>query len=136
VVFLYGSGTSFSALLWQHAWQILIAGLVLLIVWLWMRIPRFGPMVADCGIVRQKYGEELTAAARFLWRKKGLGDYLRPLRERIEAQYQGTPETFYQELSEQSGLSVEEVAEAMTSLQIKDPAQITRQVQKLQAFLK
>jgi len=47
VVFLYGAGDSFFAMLWSRGWRFVVAGLVLLLLWLWMRIPRFGPVLAD-----------------------------------------------------------------------------------------
>ncbi len=136
IVFLYGSGSSFFDLLWQHAWQALVAGIILLAFWLWMRIPRFGPLKEDEDVIRGGYGKELSASARFLWRKKQLHHYLRPLRDRIEAEHREDPETLYQNLAEQSGLSREEVVEAMTAPQTKDPASLTRIVHRLQTILK
>ena len=136
IVFLYGSGTSFMGLLWQHAWQAIIAGLLLLAFWLWMRIPRFGPLKEDDHFVLGGYGDALSASARFLWRKKQLHHYLRPLRDRIESENHDDPENHYQLLVEKSGLTREEVVEAMTASEIKDPASLTRIVYRLQTILK
>jgi len=136
IVFLYGSGTSFTGLLWQHGWQAIVAGLLLLLFWLWMRIPRFGPLKEDDFVALGGYGEALSASARFLWRKKQLHHYLRPLRDRIEAENPDNPESHYQLLADKSGLSREEVVEAMTAPQTKDPASLTRIVHRLQTILK
>ena len=136
IVFLYGSGTSFMGLLWQHGWQAIIAGLLLLAFWLWMRIPRFGPLKEDDHVVLGGYGDALSASARFLWRKKQLHHYLRPLRDRIEAENPDDPENHYQLLAEKSGFTREEIVEAMTAPQTKDPASLTRIVQRLQTILK
>ena len=136
IVFLYGPGNSFFGLLWRHAWQAIIAGLVLLLFWLWLRVPRFGPLKNDENLIQGGYGKELSASARFLWRKKQLHHYLRPLRERIEAENRDEPEILYQNLADQSGLSREEVVEAMTASETKDPASLTLIVRRLQTILK
>jgi len=136
IVFLYGSGTSFMGLLWQHTSQAIIAGLLLLAFWLWMRIPRFGPLKEDDHIVLSGYSDDLSASARFLWRKKQLHHYFRPLRDRIENKNHGDSESHYQLLAEKSGLSREEVVEAMTASEVKDPASLTRIVRRLQTILK
>ena len=136
IVFIYGPGTSFFNLLWQHAWQAIAAGLILLLFWLWMRVPRFGPLKEDENVFNGGYGKELTASARFLWRKKQLQFYLRPLRDRIEADNRDDPELLYQKLADQSGLTREEVIEAMTVSENKDPASFTQIVRRLQTILK
>jgi hypothetical protein len=136
IVFLYGSGTSFMGLLWQHTSQAIIAGLLLLAFWLWMRIPRFGPLKEDDHIVLSGYGDDLSASARFLWRKKQLHHYLRPLRDRIKNKNHDDSQNHYQLLAKRSGLSREEIVEAMTASEIKDPASLTRIVHRLQTILK
>lgn len=136
IVFLYGSSTSFFGLIWKEGRMAVIAGLVLLGAWLWMRIPRFGPVLQDSEIKRSPYGESLKASARFLWRGGQLEHLLRPLRARLEKENQGDPTTLYDRLAEESGLNREEVAEALTINPPKDPGHILKVVQKLQALLK
>ncbi len=136
IVFLYGSSTSFFGLIWKEGRMVVIAGLILLAAWLWMRIPRFGPVLQDNAIKRRPYGDALKASARFLWRGGQLEHLLRPLRARLEKENQGDPTTLYDRLAEESGLSREEVAEALTINPPKDPGHILKVVQKLQALLK
>ena len=136
IVFLYDSSSSFFGLLWKEGWMVVTAGLVLLFAWLWMRIPRFGPILRDNAIKRQPYGEALKASARYLWRRGQLEHYLRPLRERLERENQGAPETLYDRLAESSGLQRDEVAEALTIDPPKDPGHLVKVAQKLQALLK
>ena len=132
IVFLYGSGSSFKDLIWQHAWQVVVAGLVLLFVWLWMRIPRFGPIKEDDSTYRIPYGEGLRAAAKFLWRKKALGHLVRPLRADLERENSNESGVLYEKLAAESDLQADDVIEAMTSEKFQDPGTVTRIVRKLQ----
>ena len=133
-IFLYGSGTSFFELLWQHAWQAVVAGLLLLFCWLWKRIPRFGPVKEDDFTHRRPYGDGLKAAATFLWRRNAISHYLNPIR--AELQGDSTPDEVREKLSRESGLSAEEVTQALCSEPTKDPNSITKMVRQLQLLLK
>ena len=136
IVFLYGSSLSFSGLVWQRAGMVVISGLILLVAWLWMRIPRLGPILQDSYQLKRPYGTALIDSARFLWRGGHVVHLIRPLRERLERDHQGDPGNLYQRLSDRSGLPREEVAEALTVLPGKDPGSLIKLVQKLQALLK
>ena len=116
--------------------MVVIAGLILLFCWLWMRIPRFGPILQDSFKRPRPYGEELKASARFLWRRGQIEYLLRPLRAKLEMDNQGAPETLYDRLAEDSELKRDEVAEALTVNPPKDPGHILKMVQKLQTLLK
>lgn len=135
VVFLYGSSTSFFGLLWEKGRMVVMAGLGALGAWLWMRIPRFGPVLRDRDVKPVKYGESLTAAARFLWRTGSLASLIGPLRERIVNENGGEVETLYARLAEQSGMTCEEVREALT-MEPSDHGQTLNLVEKLQRLLK
>lgn len=134
IVFLYGSGTSFFDLLWQQAWPVLVAGTILLLVWLWMRIPRFGPVKEDDYTYRRPYGEGLKAAAIFLWRKKALEYYFKPLRLALQGDL--NPDQAIEKLVRESDLSKEEIQQALYSQAFKDPSAVTRVVRHLQLLLK
>ena len=46
----------------------LVLSLVLaFIIWLWSRMPRFGPLLADSSGDRRSIGEHVSAAGRFVW---------------------------------------------------------------------
>lgn len=136
IVFLYGSSTSFSGLIWKEGRMVVIAGLVLLFAWLWMRIPRFGPILKDNSIKHQPYGKSLIASAHFLWQSGQLGHLLRSVRAQLEKENQGDPATFYDRLAEESGLTRDDVVEALTADPLKDSGHIFKVAQKLQALLK
>lgn len=134
IVFLYGSSTSFFDLLWQQAWPAIIAGAILLLVWLWMRIPRFGPVKEDDFTYRRPYGDGLKAAASFIWRKKALEYYLKPLRSSLQGNL--NPGEVVAKLARESDLSAEEIQQALYSKTFKEPGAITRMVKHLQLLLK
>jgi len=136
IVFLYGTGDSFFGLLWKKGWMVVVAGFLLLVVWLWMRIPRFGPVLEDPFKKPRPYGESLKASARFLWRRGQVEHYLRPLRARIEQENEGDPETFHERLAENTDFDPDEVAEALIIDPPKDPGHVLKVVQKIQALLK
>jgi len=136
IVFLYGSSNSFFELIWKEGRMVVIAGFVLLVCWLWMRIPRFGPILQDLAVKRRPYGDELKASARFLWRTGQLEHLLRPLRARLEKENQSDPESLYDQLAGESDLERSEVAEALTIDAPKDPGHTLKVVQKLKALLK
>jgi hypothetical protein len=136
IVFLYGSSNSFFGLVWKEGWMVVIAGFILLVAWLWMRIPRFGPILRDNSVKRQPYGESLITSARFLWRTGELEHLVRPLRYQLEGENQGDSESFYDRLAEESGLPRDEVAEVFTIDPPKDPGHILKVAQKLQILFK
>jgi hypothetical protein len=116
--------------------MIVIAGLILLVAWLWMRIPRFGPILRDNSVKRQPYGESLITSARFLWRTGELEHLMRPLRAQLKRENQGDPASFYDRLAEESGLPRDDVVEAFTIDSAKDPGHILKMARKLQTLFK
>jgi len=127
VLFLFGSGASFSSLLWQHFWQAVVGFLALLVVWLWMRMPRFGPIKSDPALISMSYGVHLTAAARFLWRRRRVDHLLKPLQEEVAQE-----EEFFEQLAEEHDLKVEEIKDAVNASQIQDPGAFVRITRILQ----
>lgn len=136
VVFLYGAGDSFFAMLWSRGWRFVVAGLVLLLVWLWMRIPRFGPVLADLEVTQKPYGESLLASARYLWRSGQMKALVLPLQQRIDREGQGSISTRAERLAEECDLDAEEVASSLQPIISKDPNTLLKTVQRLQTLLK
>lgn len=128
-VFLYGSSTSFFGLIWREGWMAVVGGLLALLCWLWMRVPRFGPVLRDLEVKRKPYGDALITSARFLWRTGHLNALLDPLRRRMAAEGDkgpGSPETAV-------GRAKAGPAENRTP---KDPGQILKLVQRIQQSLR
>lgn len=62
----------------------LVASLVLLLVWLWQRLPRFGPVLPEPSPERRALGEHLAAVGRYVWRCGGLESWLSVAREAFQ----------------------------------------------------
>jgi len=69
--FVYGTDVP---ALWRwavdHAWAVLIAAALLLIIWLWAISRRFGPLLPARSVDRRSIVEHVAASARYLWRCK------------------------------------------------------------------
>lgn len=139
VLFLYGEGFSFWSLLWRHGWRLLVAALVLLVFWLWLRLPRFGPRLEEARADDRQYDELLVAGGRFLWKRKAVVPLLLPLREEIRNRFHLRHElvteaeraSLFEDLAARSGLSLAEVIEAMSREDLQDGATLTRVVRAL-----
>lgn len=74
-VFVRQERLSLWSFLTQHAAPTLIAGAVLLALWLWRIGPRFGPVLPDPPPARRRLLEHLRATGRYYW-TKGLRAHL------------------------------------------------------------
>ncbi len=139
VLFLYGEGFSFWSLLWRHGWRLVLAVLVMLIFWLWLRLPRFGPRLEDPSDDERQYDELLLASGRFLWKRKAVLSLIEPLREEIQQRFhlhhellgEAEREPLFEHLAERGGLGLEEVIEIMSRKDFQDGASLTRVVRGL-----
>ncbi len=140
VVFNHGEIDGFFHLLMQHYSVALWALLVLVLVWVWKHLPRFGPRQ---DIVLEDERDQLAhliSTGNYLWSKDCSEELLAPLRaeviskvhpmaNRLEAKH-------YQSLSQNSGVSESELREAMEAEEIKDTSTMVRAVRHLQETLK
>lgn len=62
---------SLLALIWQAFPQLMLTFVLLLLLWLWAAMPRFGPRVAPPGEDRRSVLEHVAAAGEFAWRHDG-----------------------------------------------------------------
>lgn len=65
----------------RHAWRVLASLAVLVVLWLWSRMPRFGPVRADPEPVRRRLLEHLRASGRLLWSQQARAELARAARE-------------------------------------------------------
>lgn len=65
----------------ESAWSAVIAGAVLLALWIWRILPRFGPVVPEPEAARRELREHLAALGRYVWRTGGLDHWLGVARE-------------------------------------------------------
>ena len=83
VWFLNGVKVSFFGMLWEHGWMALIASAVLLAVWLWKSLPRFGPLRTPEETGMRDFAEHLSLTGAFLWRHRQHAHLITPLRETV-----------------------------------------------------
>ena len=138
IIFTNGAGDNFFSLLWRHFWMMLVALLIAVIFWLWKSLPRFGP-VQDLpeGHMREYLGQ-VRGIGRFLWGHKRDDALLGAMRRNINRQLALVSgeqhEGIFEQLSERADLPVEQVIEAMTREQIREPGamvRVTRNLQKI-----
>lgn len=66
---LRGADVSFFGLLWTHGWRVLVVLALLLVLWLWRGLSRFGrPIAADTGREIKDFSGHVGMTGRFLWR--------------------------------------------------------------------
>ena len=66
-VFFHPERLSLWGFLAEHAAPVLLAGFLLLALWLWRIAPRFGPVPADAPPARRRLLDHLRASGRYLW---------------------------------------------------------------------
>ncbi len=76
-VYFFDGPRKLSLLEWlrDEAWPALAGIVLLLALWLWRVVPRFGPLAPDPEPARRRLLDHLRASARFLWSRGG-GDAL------------------------------------------------------------
>lgn len=127
-------------MLWEHAWPALIAVVVLLLVWLWSVMPRFGPVLTLPWKAQRRFAGHLEESGAYLW-KQGLTDaLLQAPRQAVltAARRQGYhPEErlFASLLATRAGLPVERVTDAIHGGNAHDARLLTRQIADLQTIL-
>ena len=60
----------------DSAWAASISAAVLIALWLWQMVPRFGAAAPDLPPARRELREHLNAVGRFVWRAEGLARWL------------------------------------------------------------
>lgn len=65
----------------ESAWTAALATAVLLALWLWAIVPRFGEARPEPEAARRELGEHLAAIGRYVWRIAGLEPWLETARE-------------------------------------------------------
>ncbi|MGE0874579.1 MAG: DUF4350 domain-containing protein [Burkholderiales bacterium] len=72
---------SLTAWLQEHAWTAIVAGALLLALWLWRIVPRFGPVAPDPEPARRRLLDHLRASGRFQWSAGGGAELAEAARE-------------------------------------------------------
>lgn len=73
--------------LWQWLWQqtpeLVTAAFIFLMLWLWSRGPRFGPLLVEPAPTRRRILEHIEASGRFLWQHQKQGRLLSTVRDEV-----------------------------------------------------
>ncbi|MEI7954053.1 MAG: DUF4350 domain-containing protein [Verrucomicrobiota bacterium] len=144
VVFVRNCELSLWGMMRQQLWPVLCALALLLVLWLWKNLSRFGPLEAAAApITARGYDHHLEALGNFHWRLDCGAGLLAPLREQILERAQrlgarGGPvdDGLLQWLATRSGLPEARVAQALAPAAPSDSLGLTRCVADLQALLK
>lgn len=72
---------------WRHLWQLSAFGCIALLcalaLWLWYKVPRFGPVLERRITGRRQFLDHISASAQFLIRQQGKDALIPPLRDEI-----------------------------------------------------
>ncbi|MGC4017405.1 MAG: hypothetical protein QM755_23265 [Luteolibacter sp.] len=144
IVFVRGATLSLWALLWQRAWAILVGVLLVIAVWLWKNLPRFGPLEApEAPSPLRGYDHHLEALGDFQWRLDKGAAMLAPIREEIIERAQrlviriGRQDSdIFAVLAERAGIPRERAHRALVEAAPADASTFTRSVGDLQAILR
>jgi hypothetical protein len=69
--------------LWRNAWPVLVAFALLVVLFIWQRVPRRGVILEDRNTQATDFLQHLRAASRFLWRAHQRQATLHPLRRQV-----------------------------------------------------
>jgi hypothetical protein len=85
VSFVGALKVSFWKMLWQQGWPAIVCLGVLLVLWLWKNLPRFGPILAPVDHSGRDFTGHLAMAGAFLWRHREVAALLVPLQQDVRA---------------------------------------------------
>ncbi|HEX2747713.1 MAG TPA: DUF4350 domain-containing protein, partial [Verrucomicrobiales bacterium] len=141
LLLILGGRTTLWGMLVEYAWMPLTATVLLVILWLWRHLPRFGrALPADQSSVRH-FGTQLDEAGMFLSERAGHHALLAAARRAVHqaAAQRGVHEQgqgLAENLSARAGIPVAAVSEALnTSNDPGDPVAAAITLQKLQQSL-
>ncbi len=144
VVFIRGTGLSFWGMVGRHLWPVLCGLAVLLGLWLWKNLSRFGPVEAEAMPASGRgYDHHLEALGNFHWRLDRAAALISPLRDQLLERGQRIcprsarmDEEFLMLLAARSGLSKEQVYRALAAPIPADTLSATRTVADIQVLLR
>ncbi len=111
------------SLIWQRGKSVVLSALVCLLIFLWVHVPRFGPVLPEPPLGRRSIQEHILATAKFHWRMGHRSLLIEVVRygvlERIRRLRPGwvglEPSLLHKELAELTTLKEDQVALALSS---------------------
>lgn len=145
VTFLYGADVPhLIELMWLHYFEAFVAALLLLVVWIFYRVRRFGPIKTDVDEHRRSFQEHMSATGQYLWRNNLNSDLIASVRQEIWPLMRKRHPGF-DSLSESSKLEalaaavkieIEEARQLMMSEASNDEVHFFQQIKLLQKLRK
>lgn len=83
ICFLQGVRVSFFGMLWEHGWMAIIPLALLIALWLWKHLPRFGPILSRPDRTTRDFASHLGIIGGYLWQQKEIAALLTPMRETV-----------------------------------------------------
>lgn len=144
VIFMRGAALSLWSLLMERAWAIVLGLGLVILIWLWKNLRRFGPIeAAEQPSPLRGYDYHLEALGDFQWRLDRGASLLAPLREEILergnrhlARTGRLDSDVFAVFAESAGIPRERAARAMSEPAPPDASTFTRTVSDLQLILK
>ncbi|NWK53988.1 hypothetical protein HW115_00065 [Verrucomicrobiaceae bacterium N1E253] len=142
IVFASGGGDGLFDLIWRYYPLAVVTFLLAVVFWLWLHLPRFGPVQGLPEGGMREYLSLMRGMGRFFWKYKRDDVMLSAMRSAVSRNLSMQPgasqEGIFEQLAEKSGISEEEVIEAMTRENVHEPGvmvRITRNLQKMMQHL-
>jgi len=142
IVFTFNKKRGFWDLMHSYAWPALIGVFVLLVFWLWKSMPRFGPLLEVSDEHDRDYLEAVKNHGHFLWGHKRYKALLDPLRNEIYSRSSlfnddgEVSPAMVETLAEMSGVSEDNVLEALSRNENIDGQRMVEITRNLQTILK
>jgi len=142
VWFISGMEKSFAKMLWDQAWMLILSLVILLIFWLWLHVPRFGPMRQVALHETKHFVDHISALGHFFHRMKRDDVLLHETAQQVRSQalvrfpqmHGAEDAALVPKLAEVSGLSSERVQVALQPPQSPAPYQLVSLMQDLQTL--
>ncbi len=140
VIFVARSDVSLWDMLMAHAWMPVAATVLLIVLWLWRHLPRFGRALPEDASSIRHFGTQLDEAGRFLLDRAGPAALLAPARRAVlqaaalRGLHQEAP-GFMDHLAARSGLTPSEISTALLDSTDKNLVAAAAALQKLQHAL-
>ena len=135
---------SLATILWRNASYGVLAALLALVLWLWAKSLRFGPVLVVEQSGRRSLAEHIYASAMLLWRKQEHPQLLELLRkeilDRLQEQHpnlhQASQEERVEFLQELTGINAGEIHKALFSIALRHPQDFAVAIAHLQTIRK
>lgn len=143
VVFMRGMELSLWGMLKEHLWALLLGLAILVFLWLWKNLARFGPVESSLPPSELRgYDRHLEALGDFQWRMDRASSLLAPLRAQIVELGQRASvrsgcrdQDFFQFLGDRADIPRDRVFRALAEVEPADAPILTRTTADLQKLL-